>query len=202
MSKTVRVIVVVSVLLNVVTVFRIPGGLSSPEKSVPVCIGRATVRFSPSGGVETHLIKMIDEARQTIYMLAYSFTSEPIAKALIKAHARGVYIEVILDAKSIHNRQNKAKLLESAGINVWIDSSHPIAHNKTILIDDRLICTGSYNFSNAAELNAENSLTLDCPDLFARYMADYREHREHSKELAEMVFTEIRRPDEAELEEF
>lgn len=202
MSRTVKTLVTVSVLLNVLTLLW-PLGQSSPEKGpLAVCIGKASVSFSPSGKCEDNLVKTIDRAHKTIRVLAYSFTSEPIAKALIRAHARGVYIEVILDGKSIHNQQCKADLLQSSGVNVWIDKSHPLAHNKTILIDNSIICTGSYNFSNQAELNAENSLVIDCQDLFARYLADYNEHREHSVDLDSIVLVDIKPAEPYQVEEF
>lgn len=40
-------------------------------------------------------------------------------------------------------------------------------HNKTMVIDDHLVVTGSYNFSENAEANDENLLVIDSPGLAA-----------------------------------
>ena len=41
--------------------------------------------------------------------------------------------------------------MSNEGINVLIDSSHAIAHNKVIIIDRETVITGSFNFTKAAE---------------------------------------------------
>ena len=58
------------------------------------------VYFSPNGGCTDAIIKEIDNAKSQIPVQAYSFTSTPIAKALLEAHKRGVKVEVILDWSS------------------------------------------------------------------------------------------------------
>jgi phosphatidylserine/phosphatidylglycerophosphate/cardiolipin synthase-like enzyme len=37
------------------------------------------------------------QAQKTVYVQAYSFTTAPIAQALVDAHKRGVDVQVILD---------------------------------------------------------------------------------------------------------
>jgi hypothetical protein len=44
-------------------------------------------------------------------------------------------------------------------------------HNKVIVIDDRLVFTGSYNFSENAEANDETLLAIESPALAAAYTA-------------------------------
>jgi phosphatidylserine/phosphatidylglycerophosphate/cardiolipin synthase-like enzyme len=62
-----------------------------------------------------------------------------------------------------------ADFLTNAGVPVFIDSEHAIAHNKPILIDGARVVTGSYNFSKAAEVsNAENLLIFADPTLAER----------------------------------
>ena len=42
-------------------------------------------------------------------------------------------------------------------------------HNKVMIIDDRVVITGSYNFSENAELNDENVLVMESPAIAAAY---------------------------------
>ena len=54
------------------------------------------------------------------------------------------------------------------------DSRHDFMHDKALVVDDTVI-TGSYNFSNSAEVNAENILIVDSPALADAYSA-YVDH--------------------------
>lgn len=49
----------------------------------------AQVCFSPNKGCTAAIVNAIDKARTVILVQAYSFTSTPIAKALLHAHKRG-----------------------------------------------------------------------------------------------------------------
>lgn len=53
-------------------------------------------------------------------------------------------------------------------------SIHDFMHSKTLVVDDTVI-TGSYNFSNSAELNAENILMIESPALAEAY-SKYIDH--------------------------
>jgi len=68
--------------------------------ALDVDIGHAPVEvyFSPNNGATDAIVREIDRARSEILVQAYSFTSAPIAKALLKAHRRGVKVRAILDS--------------------------------------------------------------------------------------------------------
>jgi phosphatidylserine/phosphatidylglycerophosphate/cardiolipin synthase-like enzyme len=56
-----------------------------------------------------------------------------------------------------------------------------IAHNKVMVIDSRIVITGSFNFTKAAEeSNAENLLIIEDVDLAAKYAKNWQEHLDHS----------------------
>jgi phosphatidylserine/phosphatidylglycerophosphate/cardiolipin synthase-like enzyme len=50
----------------------------------------ATVCFTPGGNCTSVIVQALDAATRTVLVQAYSFTSAPIAKALLDAHKRGV----------------------------------------------------------------------------------------------------------------
>ena len=56
--------------------------------------------FSPRGDSLQLVLKAIDSAKKSIHVAAYSFTSKPIATALVSAYKRGVDVQVIADKKS------------------------------------------------------------------------------------------------------
>lgn len=88
------------------------------------------VYFSPNGGCTDAVVAEIGKARKSIRMQAYSFTSAPIAKALIEAKKRGVDIIAVLDKSQKTEKYSSATFLLNEGVLVLIDSKHAIAHNK------------------------------------------------------------------------
>ena len=116
---------------------------------------------------------------------AYSFTSTPIAKALLEAHKRGVKVEVLLDKSQRTAHYSSATFLANSRIPTFIDDAHSIAHNKIMIIDGKIVITGSFNFTKAAESkNAENLLILQSPELAQIYTENWNRHREHSEPYA------------------
>lgn len=138
--------------------------------------------FSPNGGCTQAIVDALGASKSSVLVQAYSFTSAPIAKALIEAHKRHVDVQVILDKSQRTERYSGATFLSNEGIPVFIDSAHKIAHNKVMVVDGKTVITGSFNFTKAAEEgNAENLLVIsNAPDLAQRYTANWKEHLLHS----------------------
>ena len=139
------------------------------------------VYFSPRGGATSAIVQTIDDAKSTVLVQAYSFTSEPIAEALAKANGRGVDVQVLLDKSQRTQKYTATHLLIQAGISVLIDGSHAIAHNKIIIIDNETVIKGSFNFTKAVEeRNAENLLIIRNKGLAILYIDNWRNHKSHS----------------------
>ena len=138
--------------------------------------------FSPRGECTRAITKEISAARSEILVQAYSFTSAPIAKALLIAHKRGIKVQAILDKSQRKEKYTSATFLSNSGVPVLIDAAHAIAHNKIIIIDREIVITGSFNFTKAAEeKNAENLLIFRSRELAAKYIANWNEHKKHSE---------------------
>lgn len=140
------------------------------------------IYFSPKGGCTEAVVKEIGAAQSMILVQAYSFTSAPIAKALVDAHKRGVKVEAILDKSQRTEKYSSATFLVNVGIPTKIDAQHAIAHNKIMVIDGATVITGSFNFTKAAEENnAENLLVIRDRAIAAKYIANWQAHAAHSE---------------------
>lgn len=160
-----------------------PTAIAEPPVKKPhtLTVNAIDVLFSPNGGCTARIVRELNAAKKSVRMQAYSFTSSTIAKALVAAHRRGVAVEAILDASQASERYSSSRFLTNAKVPTLIDSEHAIAHNKVMIIDDRIVITGSFNFTKAAEeKNAENLLVIDSPALAAKYVANFAAHRKHS----------------------
>lgn len=148
-----------------------------PAASPPVAAAaEISACFTPGDDCTRRIVDAIGLAQRTVLVQAYSFTAWPIARALMKAHDRGVDVRVIMDASAWRDYRRTAERLVRAGIPLLIDAPPGgIAHNKVMVIDDRVVITGSFNFTRAAQDdNAENLLVIDDPALAARYAANWQ----------------------------
>lgn len=138
------------------------------------------IHFSPQGGCTDLIITQLAQAKQEILVLAYVFTSQDIAHALLAAHERGISVQVIVDAKESVCRGSQVEVLKK-DIEVYTDAYHAIAHNKIIVIDGQTVITGSFNYTAAAEhANGENLVVIHNPDVCKAFVANFNAHLAHS----------------------
>lgn len=130
------------------------------------------VLFTPGDPCTQRIVEHINSAKKEILVQAYSFTSAPIINTLIKKHQQGVKVIVILDKsqeKTVYTRK-----IKNTGIPVYIDRLPGIAHNKVIIIDQKKVFTGSFNFSQAAQTrNAENSLLITEKQIVTKFLNNF-----------------------------
>jgi phosphatidylserine/phosphatidylglycerophosphate/cardiolipin synthase-like enzyme len=138
--------------------------------------------FSPSGGCTDALVAEINKSTKTLDIQAYTFTSAPIAQAVTMAYDRGVKIRILLDKSQRTDRNSVAAFFHSHHLLVYIDDQHGIAHNKVVLIDGKVLMTGSFNFTKSSEeRNAENLLIIKGrPKLVSAYQSNFDHHWSHS----------------------
>jgi phosphatidylserine/phosphatidylglycerophosphate/cardiolipin synthase-like enzyme len=150
--------------------------------------GELITCFTPGEKCTDLIVKQIDEAKKSIYVQAYGFTSQPIIEAVGNAKGRGLEVKVILDKVNETEKQgNGAKYLRGKNIDVLIDSKVAIAHNKVMVIDGKNIITGSFNFTKSAQdRNAENVLIiLDDSTVAKKYITNWEKRAAVSRKLKE-----------------
>jgi phosphatidylserine/phosphatidylglycerophosphate/cardiolipin synthase-like enzyme len=149
--------------------------------------GEWSAHFSPNGGCEQAVASLIESAQVGVYMLAYGFTSEKIATALIERKALGLNVFVVLDKSDKTAKNSMLLALRRGNVDVSIDSKHAIAHNKVIIVDGEWVETGSFNYTQAAEhSNSENCLIEHASDKAKLYMSNWYHHNSHSDVVGPM----------------
>jgi len=133
-----------------------------------------SVYFSPKGGCTEAIVQELEKAQKTIFVQAYSFTSGPIAEALINAHQRGVKVTVVMGKGKAKERGSKADVLAENGIPIKIYKD--TVHSKVMVIDEEITITGSFNFSLRAERNLENLLIIREKALAEEYIKNFWEN--------------------------
>lgn len=155
-----------------------------PPTSQFLVVGPVTLTFSPKGDAESLIIKLLDGATKTVWVQAYEFSSKPICDAVIRAHVRGLDVQVLLDKENKVNllskwinvvgRNSLLPALRAAGVFVMFDTSPTIAHSKIVIVDGAIVATGSFNFSSAAQnTNTENLLVIRDTAVASAYLVNF-----------------------------
>lgn len=140
------------------------------------------VCFTPSGKCSSYIISLIDHSKKKVLIQAYSFTDDYIVRSLIDAKDRGVDVRIILDKSQFKpNKLSESYVLHAEHVPIWFDYKVAIAHNKVIIIDDKTVITGSFNFTNAAQKrNAENLLVIHDKGISSKFSANWDKRKENS----------------------
>jgi hypothetical protein len=138
----------------------------------------AAALFSPNGGVRERIITEIEKAQSTLDIAIYSFTADEIRDALIRARNRGVQVRILADTGQADNQGQGGEIptLQSLGFNVKLLAGlqNGIMHDKYMIIDGRLLVTGSYNWSVSAEsYNFENAVFIQGSALVQAYIEEF-----------------------------
>ena len=134
-----------------------------------------TVGFSPSHTALENVLSVINDATVSLDVEAYSFTSKPIASAIVAAQKRGVSVRVMADKKANTGQYSAVTFLANQHVPVRLNDNYAIMHNKVMIVDAKTVQTGSFNYTASADSrNAENSLVLrDFPQLAAQYEKEF-----------------------------
>ncbi len=133
------------------------------------------VYFSPENGVASRLSALLGTATSSIRFLAYSFTSDELGKALLRAQAAGVDVAGVMDADQAKSNQGtELPTFRSAGLNVRLDGNPGQMHEKALIVDGKVVVLGSYNFSASAEnSNDENVLVIHNEAIAQQYTREF-----------------------------
>ncbi len=141
------------------------------------------VYFTPSYKTLDRIVDLINMSTKNIDIAMYTFTSRPLAHALIIAQKRGVKIRVVLDRSSNNpqdNQYTKYTYLKNNGIDVKFAKAHThwdrkgIMHNKFAVIDSKTVVTGSANWTASAfVINDENIIIVNREDIANVYEKEF-----------------------------
>ena len=160
--------------------------LASAQAVSASSAGDVTVYFSPDGGAQSAIVHAIDDAKRSILVQAYSFTSAPIYRALADAKLRGVDVRVLVDKTAVSQdfRGDGTRFELEHGVPLRVDyiPGKGVAHNKVMIIDGDTVLTGSFNWSRSAEtVNAENLVIFNHNPALARaYTVNWSTRAQHA----------------------
>jgi phosphatidylserine/phosphatidylglycerophosphate/cardiolipin synthase-like enzyme len=130
--------------------------------------------FEAEGNVRARILALLAEADTSVYVMAFVFTDDALAEALIDRHRAGVDVVAVIEARNAEGPGSDYDRLRQAGVEILEDGNRYIMHHKVMIVDEAVVVTGSYNFSaSAADRNDENVVIVESPDVAARYVAEF-----------------------------
>lgn len=148
----------------------------TPNPTVEIDGTRIDVFFSPDDGVLAALVPLLEGAQESIYFLAYSFTSNQMGEILrLKAEA-GITVAGVMDEEQINSNQGtEFDPFRQAELDVRRDGIDGLMHHKVFIVDESIVVFGSYNFSQSAEeRNDENLIIIYNPMLARQFLLEFQ----------------------------
>ena len=134
--------------------------------------------FSPGSQSEERLAEIIGAAKKTVDAVTFTFSSRILADAVIAAKDRGVKVRFMTDS-GMGKSSWAAKLIFDNGVEMkWRKgrNSKGAMHNKYVILDGKILQTGSFNWSINGNVNSfENMIFVNDADAINAYQLKFDE---------------------------
>ena len=119
------------------------------------------------------IIKDLDKARVSIHVCIAWFTNQNIADKLVEKYKQGIDVKVIF--YDDHTNSKFGVNIDGIPFKAVRGSRGGLMHNKYCVIDNQIVITGSYNWSeNAEKKNDENTAVMYDYDRASDYSVEFR----------------------------
>lgn len=118
------------------------------------------VMFSPGQDIPENIAFLLARAKKSIDLCVFTISDEKLGHCLKAMHNKGVKIRLITDNNKMRDAGSQVKDLARAGISVKTDNSRYHMHNKFGIIDNRIVFTGSYNWTYTAQAYNQENLVV------------------------------------------
>jgi phosphatidylserine/phosphatidylglycerophosphate/cardiolipin synthase-like enzyme len=163
-------------------------GITSPstveQQRVGMYDSSVQVYFGPEDSVVSSLTYLLDKAQHSIRFMAFSFTHEAMGYVMRTNANLGVDVRGIFETRGAFTQYSELASFACAGIPVRTDSNGRSFHHKVIIVDDFIVATGSFNFSNNADTNNdENMIVIANREIAAVYIEEFERRWAEANEV-------------------
>lgn len=163
-------------------------GASAPslvsEQRIEVNGTPIVVLFAPEDNPVQYIVQYLQSARHSIRFMAFSYTQPDMGNAMLERIQSGVTVMGVFETVGSDGEFSEMVPLHCAGASVRRDGNPGFMHHKVIILDDRIVITGSLNFSDSANSrNNENVIIIDNAEIAKRYLAEFQRVWEKASDL-------------------
>jgi len=134
------------------------------------------IYFAPDDNVQANLLDLLNNVENSIYFMAFSFTSDEIGEVVRTRAQEGIEVAGVMETEQINsNIGTEFDPFKQAALDVLSDGNEGQMHHKVMILDKSIVVFGSYNFTNSAETkNDENLIVVYNADIAAQFMAEFQ----------------------------
>ncbi|XP_071616743.1 mitochondrial cardiolipin hydrolase [Heliangelus exortis] len=122
----------------------------------------------------SRLLQLLLSARRSLDLCLFSFSNPQLGRAVQLLHRRGVRVRVITDEQYMGLRGSQIGFLRHAGIQVRHDQDTGYMHHKFAIVDQRILMTGSLNWTTQAiQNNRENLLVMEDAEYVKPFLDEF-----------------------------
>jgi phosphatidylserine/phosphatidylglycerophosphate/cardiolipin synthase-like enzyme len=131
--------------------------------------------FSTHDRPATRVAEVVRLAKKSVHFLAFSYTHNGIAQAMLDRAAAGVEVSGVFEKTQTAAGHSAYPKLRDARLPVYLDGNPRNMHHKLIVIDGEIVVVGSFNFSESADkTNDENVLVIYNRAVAAKFEEEYQ----------------------------
>lgn len=140
------------------------------------CYGEMDVIFSPDSDIQELLIDSINSCNSRMDLAISDLGSGELIQAITDAKTRGVEIRMVVDYQSARPKSSLITHLKEEGFLIKALNGKAGGHmnNNFAIFDDKLLVTGTYNWTNKApKYSHENVVLIDDPAVIDSYRREF-----------------------------
>ncbi len=144
------------------------------DQSVVVDGTEIHVLFSAEDEVMDYILPYLANAQSSIRFMAFSFTYDNMEDVITDRFENGVDVAGVFEKTGSSTEYSELGDMYCSKMKVRRDGNGSFLHHKVVIVDERIVITGSLNFSdNANDSNDENVIIVDNAEIAALYLEEF-----------------------------
>ena len=144
------------------------------QQSVVVDGTQIQVLFAAEDEAMDYILPYLANAQSSIRFMAFSFTYDNMEDVITDRFENGVDVAGVFEKLGSSTEYSELGDMYCSKMKVRRDGNGGFLHHKVVIVDERIVITGSLNFSdNANDSNDENVIIVDNTDIAALYLEEF-----------------------------
>jgi phosphatidylserine/phosphatidylglycerophosphate/cardiolipin synthase-like enzyme len=124
--------------------------------------------------IQNRILKALDEAQVSITLVMAWFTNDTLFQKILEKGKEGLDIKFAIYDDGI-NRKHGVDVSQISHVKIKKGTRGGLMHNKFCVLDNQVVITGSYNWSDNAEFKNDENVTVEYdPKQATKYSVEYR----------------------------
>lgn len=124
--------------------------------------------------IQGMILSALDEAKLSIWVVMAWFTNETLMAKLVEKYKQGLDVRLAIYDDGV-NAKHGVDITQVPHQKIKRGQRGGLMHNKFCIIDNQIVMTGSYNWTNNAETRNDENTTIERdPDQSTKYSLEYK----------------------------